>query len=278
MRRGGAGHEEGGAAMRRGGAGHDEEGGAAMRRGGARPTGTGAILTNVCKVPGNSDHMFSRYQRLTTRSWLGGKMRETKSEDPVAGVSRRSFLATAGTAGIVTAFDTTELRAQSSPGAERQRRSGRARCRSRCASTARTINFASIRAPRCSIASARRCADRHQEGLRSRPMRRLHGARQRPAREFLPEPRADARRRRDHDHRRPRHAGRAASDAGGVRRVRRLPVRLLHVRPDHVGGRVAQGAMRPDDADVKELMSGNICRCGAYPNIVAAIQQVRRSA
>jgi len=33
----------------------------------------------------------------------------------------------------------------------------------------------------------------------------------------------------------------------------------------------------PEDADVKELMSGNICRCGAYPNIVAAIQQVRRS-
>lgn len=34
----------------------------------------------------------------------------------------------------------------------------------------------------------------------------------------------------------------------------------------------------PDDADVKELMSGNICRCGAYPNIVAAIQQVRSKA
>jgi xanthine dehydrogenase YagT iron-sulfur-binding subunit len=34
----------------------------------------------------------------------------------------------------------------------------------------------------------------------------------------------------------------------------------------------------PDDAAVKELMSGNICRCGAYPNIVAAIQQVRRNA
>ena len=31
----------------------------------------------------------------------------------------------------------------------------------------------------------------------------------------------------------------------------------------------------PDDADVKELMSGNICRCGAYPNIVTAIQRVR---
>jgi xanthine dehydrogenase YagT iron-sulfur-binding subunit len=33
----------------------------------------------------------------------------------------------------------------------------------------------------------------------------------------------------------------------------------------------------PDDEDVKELMSGNICRCGAYRNIVAAIQQVRKN-
>jgi xanthine dehydrogenase YagT iron-sulfur-binding subunit len=33
----------------------------------------------------------------------------------------------------------------------------------------------------------------------------------------------------------------------------------------------------PDDAAVKELMSGNICRCGAYSNIVAAIQRVRKS-
>jgi xanthine dehydrogenase YagT iron-sulfur-binding subunit len=34
----------------------------------------------------------------------------------------------------------------------------------------------------------------------------------------------------------------------------------------------------PDDAAVKELMSGNICRCGAYANIVAAIQSVRKTA
>ena len=33
----------------------------------------------------------------------------------------------------------------------------------------------------------------------------------------------------------------------------------------------------PDDAEVKEFMSGNICRCGAYPNIVAAIQSVRKA-
>jgi xanthine dehydrogenase YagT iron-sulfur-binding subunit len=33
----------------------------------------------------------------------------------------------------------------------------------------------------------------------------------------------------------------------------------------------------PTDADVREAMSGNICRCGAYPNIVAAVQACRRT-
>jgi xanthine dehydrogenase YagT iron-sulfur-binding subunit len=31
----------------------------------------------------------------------------------------------------------------------------------------------------------------------------------------------------------------------------------------------------PEDDDVRERMSGNICRCGAYPGIVAAVQSVR---
>lgn len=30
-----------------------------------------------------------------------------------------------------------------------------------------------------------------------------------------------------------------------------------------------------DDADIREHMSGNLCRCGAYPKIVAAIKQAR---
>jgi len=34
----------------------------------------------------------------------------------------------------------------------------------------------------------------------------------------------------------------------------------------------------PLDEDVKESMSGNICRCGAYSNIVEAIQKVRQNA
>jgi xanthine dehydrogenase YagT iron-sulfur-binding subunit len=37
-------------------------------------------------------------------------------------------------------------------------------------------------------------------------------------------------------------------------------------------GLMAEGKAHSAD-DIRELMSGNICRCGAYPNIVAAIQQ-----
>jgi aerobic-type carbon monoxide dehydrogenase small subunit (CoxS/CutS family) len=39
----------------------------------------------------------------------------------------------------------------------------------------------------------------------------------------------------------------------------------------------AVAAVEQDVADVREFMSGNICRCAAYPNIVAAIDQVRRA-
>jgi xanthine dehydrogenase YagT iron-sulfur-binding subunit len=37
-------------------------------------------------------------------------------------------------------------------------------------------------------------------------------------------------------------------------------------------GLIAEGKARTPD-EIRELMSGNICRCGAYTNIVAAIQQ-----
>jgi xanthine dehydrogenase YagT iron-sulfur-binding subunit len=41
-------------------------------------------------------------------------------------------------------------------------------------------------------------------------------------------------------------------------------------------GLLNEGRARTE-GDVRELMSGNICRCGAYPNIVAAIEEVRRA-
>src|SRR2546425_11181641 len=37
-------------------------------------------------------------------------------------------------------------------------------------------------------------------------------------------------------------------------------------------GLIAEGNAKSAD-EIRELMSGNICRCGAYPNIVRAIQQ-----
>jgi xanthine dehydrogenase YagT iron-sulfur-binding subunit len=40
-------------------------------------------------------------------------------------------------------------------------------------------------------------------------------------------------------------------------------------------GLIAEGKAKTPD-EIRELMSGNICRCGAYPNIVAAIQQAMR--
>lgn len=42
-------------------------------------------------------------------------------------------------------------------------------------------------------------------------------------------------------------------------------------------GLIAEGRAKTGD-EIRELMSGNICRCGAYPNIVAAIQQAMRQA
>ena len=37
-------------------------------------------------------------------------------------------------------------------------------------------------------------------------------------------------------------------------------------------GLIAEGKAKTAE-EIRELMSGNICRCGAYTNIVAAIQQ-----
>src|SRR5262249_33497532 len=41
-------------------------------------------------------------------------------------------------------------------------------------------------------------------------------------------------------------------------------------------GLMREGRAKTAD-DIRELMSGNICRCGAYPNILAAIQQALRA-
>jgi xanthine dehydrogenase YagT iron-sulfur-binding subunit len=42
-------------------------------------------------------------------------------------------------------------------------------------------------------------------------------------------------------------------------------------------GLIAEGHAKTID-EIRELMSGNICRCGCYPNIVAAIEEVMQEA
>ena len=39
----------------------------------------------------------------------------------------------------------------------------------------------------------------------------------------------------------------------------------------------AVAAVEQNVEDIREFMSGNICRCAAYPNIVAAVEQARRA-
>jgi xanthine dehydrogenase YagT iron-sulfur-binding subunit len=43
--------------------------------------------------------------------------------------------------------------------------------------------------------------------------------------------------------------------------------------PSYVTADLAQARAELTDAEIRERMSGNICRCAAYPNIVAAIRQ-----
>ena len=42
------------------------------------------------------------------------------------------------------------------------------------------------------------------------------------------------------------------------------------------GAALLKEPVGPDDASVREFMSGNLCRCGAYNGIVAAVQEARR--
>ena len=52
-------------------------------------------------------------------------------------------------------------------------------------------------------------------------------------------------------------------------------IKALIRRCDLAAIPVAVLARGDDDADVREAMSGNLCRCGAYQNIGTAIQTVR---
>ena len=49
-------------------------------------------------------------------------------------------------------------------------------------------------------------------------------------------------------------------------------------RPSHATADLRSRRIELTDAEIRERMSGNLCRCSAYPNIVAAIRAVGESA
>src|SRR5438067_599454 len=82
--------------------------------------------------------------------------------------------------------------------------------------------------------------------LRSRAVRRLHGARRRPTRALLRDAGVGGRQQQDRHAGRPRHAGKAAPHPEGLCRGAGAAMRLLHQRLDHDGGRVPQPKQETD--------------------------------
>jgi len=51
----------------------------------------------------------------------------------------------------------------------------------------------------------------------------------------------------------------------------------LPVRPDHVRIHAVGGNPHPSDADIDDVMSGNICHCGTYLRIREAIKHAAQA-
>ena len=66
--------------------------------------------------------------------------------------------------------------------------------------------------------------------------------------------------------------GELERDPGRVLRNARHAVRLLHLRHDPGRARAARAQPEPTRADIVEAISGNICRCTGYGQIVEAIE------
>ena len=104
-------------------------------------------------------------------------------------------------------------------------------------------------------------------------MRRLHRAGQRPADQFLPYARR-------HEGRRQITTIEGLATDGELHPLQQAFIdhdafQCGYCTPGQIcsaAGLIAEGKAKTAD-EIRELMSGNICRCGAYPNIVAAIQQ-----
>ena len=126
--------------------------------------------------------------RASSRLQLGGmsmsddrKEREARPRDEPPQPSRRTFVKTAGLLGVASAMNPWEVIAEAtSPPASGEVAVGQWRNAAHDALSKRQSSAAARRpatsAPRL---PARRLRSRHEEGLRPRPVRRVHGARRR---------------------------------------------------------------------------------------------------
>ena len=113
---------------------------------------------------------------------------------------------------------------------------------------------------------------RFEERLRARGVRLLLGAARRQARLRVPRTRRAGGRSRGGHGRGPRRRGRAAPRPGGVRRGRRRAVRLLHARSGRCDRGAAQRRPDPSEDEIREALSGNLCRCTGYQKIFDAVR------
>ena len=114
--------------------------------------------------------------------------------------------------------------------------------------------------------------DRHQDRLRSRRVRRLHGAARRPAGVLLQPARGLGRRTQCPDGRRARTQRPAQSAAAGIRRPQRA--RSAASAPPGSSWRPprsSRGIRVRAHAEVRAGMTGNLCRCSNYNAIVEAV-------
>ena len=205
-------------------------------------------------------------------------MRKKSQDHPPSGpeVSRRAFLVGASTVGVMAAIE-GRVAVAAPAGAAAEEAAAAA------GAVPVTLRVNGQRAPRRgrSAHDAARCL-RETLQLTGTKKGCDHGQCgactvhvERPARELVPQLARDARGRRDHDDRGPRRAGRAASDAGR-RSSPATRYQCGYCTSGQIMSAVAllEEPCGPDRRRRAGAMSGNICRCGAYPNIVAAIQQV----
>jgi xanthine dehydrogenase YagT iron-sulfur-binding subunit len=123
-------------------------------------------------------------------------------------------------------------------------------------------------------------------------VRRVHRAARRPAREWLPGP-GDHRRREQittieglgtSSDLHPMQQAFVAQDAlqcgyctpGQICSAVAMLDEVQQGWPSAVTADVADEAIKLDGTEIRERMSGNLCRCGAYANIITAITEAAR--